>query len=233
MGKPFFSCSHTLSSTAHLINMEATTEIAPDRPVVVVSGKGQEYELKYQEAKRSKLLADLLEQNPESTDAIPLAGVDDRELALVLEFLKKDAVEPIKQIKRPLTSPNLLEAGVPAWAVELIQRPNLTEILDLVEAGTVMRIKMLEFLGCARIASAVLSVGASRIKGVFPEIPQLTPEEERQLKEQNPFGWKQATKPIYVDEETQAAAEAAAEAAAAAATPATGGGGEGAAAGTV
>ncbi len=61
-------------------------------------------------------------------------------------------------------------------------------------------LRRLEFLGCARIASAVLKVGAARIKGVFSEIPQLTPEEERLLKEQNPFGWKQETKPV-VDED--------------------------------
>jgi hypothetical protein len=63
----------------------------------------------------------------------------------------------------------------------------------------------LEFLGCARIAAAVLKVGATRIKGVFSEIPQLTPEEERQLKEQNPFGWKTETKPV--EEEAEAAGE--------------------------
>ncbi len=43
---------------------------------------------------------------------------------------------------QPLKSPDLSEAGIPAWAVEFINGVALEHILDLVEAGTMMRIKM-------------------------------------------------------------------------------------------
>ena len=74
----------------------------------------------------------------------------------------------------------------------------------------------LEFLVTAEIAANCLIVGPARLKNVFPDIPQLTPEEERQLKEDNPFGWKTETKPAEDDADDDAVAESAASAASAA-----------------
>ena len=48
----------------------------------------------------SKLIRELLELNPDSGDAIPLAAVEDRELILILEYLKSNLTEPIKRINR-------------------------------------------------------------------------------------------------------------------------------------
>jgi hypothetical protein len=41
-----------------------------------------------------------------------------------------------------LKTPSLVEAGVPAWAETFINKVELQNILDLVEAATFMRIKM-------------------------------------------------------------------------------------------
>ena len=51
--------------------------------VRLISAKGQEYEIPERIAVGSKLISDILEQNPGSTDPIPLAAVEDRELGLV------------------------------------------------------------------------------------------------------------------------------------------------------
>jgi hypothetical protein len=53
------------------------------------------------------------------------------------------------------------------------------------------------------IGSVAIEVGAKRMKEFFPEIPQLTPEEERELKEKNPWGWKQATANLTADEQDE------------------------------
>ena len=59
-----------------------------------------------------------------------------------LEFLRNNLVEPVKKIIRPLKTPILVEHGVPDWAQDFINAVPLSEVLDLVEAGTVLRIKM-------------------------------------------------------------------------------------------
>ena len=46
---------------------------------------------------------------------------------------------------QPLKSNNMVDSGIPAWAVAFIERIELKNIMDLVEAATVLRIKMSVF----------------------------------------------------------------------------------------
>ena len=48
----------------------------------------------------------------------------------------------VLHVSQPLKTPNLTEAGVPAWAAELIRSVPMGELLDLAEAATTLGIKM-------------------------------------------------------------------------------------------
>lgn len=76
------------------------------------------------------------------------------------------------------------------------------------------------FLATGRIAQVVSMIGVERVS--FMVGLKLTPEQQREIKEQNPFGWKEETKPIVADgvggaaEEASASSEAGSAAGAAA-----------------
>ena len=48
----------------------------------------------------------------------------------------------VRFLLQPLKSTVLTESGIPAWAEEFIRKVPLAQILDLIEAADVMRVKM-------------------------------------------------------------------------------------------
>ena len=78
--------------------------------------------------------------------------------------------------------------------------------LRLLCVGT--RVTRLTFLGCARIAADVKKLGVAKLKEIYSDSPALTTAEERDLKSQNEWAWKEAEKPVENDDDDDAAATA-------------------------
>ena len=70
------------------------------------------------------------------------------------------------------------------------------------------RVTRLTFLGCARIAADVKKLGVAKLKEIYSDSPALTTAEERDLKSQNEWAWKEAEKPVENDDDDDAAATA-------------------------
>ncbi len=66
----------------------------------------------------------------------------------------------------------------------------------------------LEFLGCARIAADVKKIGSEKLKALYSDSPPLTTAEERDLKAQNEWAWKDPERPVVNDDDEEAAAAA-------------------------
>ena len=171
--------------------------------VTIVSSDGKEFNPPLAVANGALLIKEIVEQNPESTEPVPLPSVATKELALVLEYLQLNCTKgtPLKNITRPLR-PTLQDSGVPDWAVTFINGVALQDIMDLIEAATFMRVKMLVFLGCARIAMAIKRIGIDKLKSLAADYPALTTAQERDLKAQNEWAWKEPERPVTDDSDS-------------------------------
>lgn len=62
----------------------------------------------------------------------------------------------------------------------------------------------LEFLCAARIAAEVKRIGIERLKQLYAGHPALTTAQERELKAQNGWAWKEPERPVFDDDYEEA-----------------------------
>jgi hypothetical protein len=143
---------------------------------------------------------------------VPLPLVRSEVLDYILRYLTlvctHKETTPFYRMKRPLTSPHLRDAHVPKFAEDFIKSIPLTEVLllDIAEAARDMGIYLLEYLVTAWMSCMLIAIGSNKLQEI-KAIPDLTPEQERHLKEQNTFAWENEPEPI-LDKEALEEAQA-------------------------
>jgi hypothetical protein len=114
--------------------------------VTIRSSEGAEFAMDVVTARGCKLFREVLETSGEtsgaSKEAIEVAAVAAKQMALVVRYLENHKVQPLKSITRPLPSGNMEEAGVPAWAVALVREVQGLELLDLADAAVFLKMNM-------------------------------------------------------------------------------------------
>ncbi len=124
--------------------------------------------------------------NDEDDDQeIPFPNVKSKVLAKVIEFMKYHTNNPMKEIERPLTRPNMKEI-VDVWYAEFV---NVEQemLFELILAANYMDIKSLLDLTCAKVASIIKGQSPEEIRTTFGLSGDFTPEEEAQVRKDN--GW--------------------------------------------
>ena len=156
----------------------------------LVSLTGDEFEVPVDDLRGSGLYREMLETfgydaSAESIDA----NVSTAVLIKLVKFLANSRVNPIIQIARPLKSRRLQDSGVPEWAVEFIRSIPLGPfLLDVMEGAQLFRMGILFQLGCARIASEVMYVGATKLERLAgPRAQVLTVADKQKLRSQNSY----------------------------------------------
>ena len=104
-------------------------------------------------------------------------------LSKVIEYCKHHVDTPPAAIAKPLKSSNLAEI-VSEWDAKFVDIEQ--ELLfELILAANYMDIKPLLELTCAKVASMIKGKTPEEIRKTFNIVNDFTPEEERQVREEN------------------------------------------------
>lgn len=150
--------------------------------VTLVSMEGERFVASLKVAQMSELVKTMTEDD-DSTEEVPLVNVKGRVLNLVIEYCKHHVDEPPPTIAKPLKSANLAEI-VTEWDAKFVDIEQ--ELLfELILAANYMDIKPLLELTCAKVASMIKGKTPEEIRKTFNIVNDFTPEEERQVREEN------------------------------------------------
>lgn len=132
----------------------------------------------------SELIASMLKDDEEDEESeIPLQEVSKDILLKVVEFLTKHMEDPMKEIVKPIVS-NKMEELVGEWDakfIDLEQEPLFRVIL----AANYLDIPSLLDLGIAKVASMIKGKEPDEVKKIFGIDADITPEEEKMVRDQN------------------------------------------------
>ena len=151
------------------------------------TSEGDIFEVGKEAACMSTLIKNMVDDTGAIDDEIPLPNVNSAILSKVTEYCQyhKDEVTP-KEIKKPLTSNNLLECGVSAWDVDYVDIDQ--EVLfALILAANYLDIKSLLDLTCAKVAAMIKGKTPEEVRTQFNIVNDFTPEEEASARHANPW----------------------------------------------
>lgn len=152
--------------------------------VHLVSSEGETFDVQLNVAKLSELVKTMIDDDAgDEAQEIPLPNVKSTILALVVEFIRHHAAEPMNEIEKPLKSANMAEV-VQEWYAGFVSVDQ--EILfELILAANYMDIKPLLDLTCATVASMIKGKTPEEIRKTFNITNDFTPAEEAQVREEN------------------------------------------------
>jgi len=155
------------------------------KTVHLVSQEGESFDVGLATAKMSELVKTMIDEDNDDEEAqeIPLPNVKSQILALVIEFVKHYATEPMTDIEKPLKSANMNEV-VQEWYATFVNVQQET-LFELILAANYMDIKPLLDLTCATVASMIKGKTPEEIRKTFNIVNDFTPEEEAQVREEN------------------------------------------------
>jgi len=133
----------------------------------------------------SNLVKDMLADDDDETPEIPLPNVTRSALLKVVEFCEKHASDPMVQISRPIKSTDMRQI-VGEWDAAFIEMEQKM-LFDVILAANYMDIPSLLDLGCAKIASMIKNKSPDEIKDLFGIDKNSTPEEDEQIRQENPW----------------------------------------------
>lgn len=165
-----------------------------DKMVILVAGRGEADGTKKEENKvevthkaacmselvKTKLFDDDDERVPEI-----LLDVTKRVLDLVVIFLNKHKDDPMKEIQKPIPT-NDLKAIVGEWDANFIDLEE-GEIFEVFLAAKYLDIPSLLDLGACKVACMVKGKEPEEIQKLFNIEPDITPEEEKRVRDENPW----------------------------------------------
>lgn len=140
-------------------------------------------------ASQSLLIADMLadDDDDSSVPEIPLLEVTLPVLEKVVQFLNQHKDNPMKTIVKPIQTNELSEI-VDEWDAQFMQLDNDLEMLfKIILAANYLNIPSLLDLGICKIATMVKGKEPDEVKDLFNIEKDITPEEEKLVREQNPW----------------------------------------------
>ena len=72
------------------------------KTITLADMHGTEYTVTVAEGSRSSLVRDIVEDDPISAGNIPFPDVDTREMERIVEFMRRDVLEPFVCLERPI-----------------------------------------------------------------------------------------------------------------------------------
>jgi S-phase kinase-associated protein 1 len=153
--------------------------------VNLVSKEGDSYEVPMAAAQMSKLVETSIDEDADEDEVqeIPLPNVRSAVLTKVIEYCTHYQTEPMTPITTPLKS-SKVEEVVQQWYADFV---NVEQVLlfELVTAANFMDIKPLLDLACFAVAVFIKGKSVGEIQKIFNISPDLSPEEEAEIREEN------------------------------------------------
>lgn len=155
--------------------------------VTLIAMDGTKCSIKKECAKESELITICMTDEDDDDDndnEVPLPKVTKEMLDIVIEFLNYHHENPMGEIEKPLKSPNM-EKNVPKWYADKVNNMELETLFELINAANYLDIKFLLDLTCATVASMCKGKSPEEIRATFGIENDFTPEEEKQIREEN------------------------------------------------
>lgn len=146
--------------------------------------EGEKLDVDLEVIQKSAILKNMIEDTGKEGE-IPIPNIQLHILRKVLEFCEHYRSSSPREIRKPLTSKDLLENGADEWDVKFIEMEKMDELIDLVVAANFLDIEGLLNLGCAKIASMIKDRSVEDIRELFGIENDFTPEEEARIREEN------------------------------------------------
>ena len=163
---------------------EAPAAPDPCRMVTLTSKEGNELKVKYDIAMQSKMLREALEEDDDDEQtAIPVPNLDHATLKKAMEFAEHYIETKMAEIDKPLKSANLNEC-VDEWYARFVDMPQ-EELFALILGANYLDMRPLLDLACAKVASMIKGKSPQEIRQTFGINQDFTPEELRQIEEEN------------------------------------------------
>lgn len=156
----------------------------PDESVILVAETGSEVEIRQAHLQAARLWAATLEHDT-STTRIP-TPLTPAILDRIVSFLTHHGTEPFSAIERPLRSCDLLDHGVSAWDLALVDLPD-ADLMALMHAANYIDCAPLLDLCGAKMATFLKNQSVANIRARFQIVNDLTPEEEKEI--ENEVQW--------------------------------------------
>jgi len=154
--------------------------------VTLMSQEGSKFEVKKSIIKQSELVLTMIDDDEGDDDMnqeIPLPNVREEVLKKVIEFCEYHAEHDFPDIEKPLKSSNMQEV-VGEWDAKYVE-VDMEFLFELILAANYMDIKSLLDLTCAKVASMIKGKTPEEIRQTFNIVNDFTPEEEKQVREEN------------------------------------------------
>lgn len=162
--------------------------MSEDGKVILTAGgeKGARVEISRKAAAMSRLMQDMLQDDdPSEVSEIPLPDVQEPILNKVVEFLNKHKDDPMREIQKPIQT-NDIKAIVGDWDAAYIDLPQ-EQLFKVILAANYLDIPSLLDLGICKLACMVKGKEPEEVKRMFNIEPDITPEEEKLVRDQNPW----------------------------------------------
>jgi S-phase kinase-associated protein 1 len=154
------------------------------KTVYLVPPEGVKIEVPRQVAEMSVLIREMLADDEEETEEIPLPNVSRDILELVISFCQHHVNNPMADIEKPLKSNNMSEVVEDPWDAEFIDVEQAT-LFNIILAANYLDLPSLLDLSCAKVASMIKGKSPEEIRKTFNIVNDFTPEEEAQVREEN------------------------------------------------
>jgi len=138
--------------------------------------------------KKSELVLTMIDdddhdEDDDDTQEIPLPNVREEVLKKIISFCEYHHTHDVPEIEKPLKSSNMAEV-VGEWDANYVE-VDMEFLFELILAANYMDIKSLLDLTCAKVASMIKGKTPEEIRKTFNIVNDFTPEEERQVREEN------------------------------------------------
>lgn len=159
--------------------------------VEIISKDGKAFTVLAKVASMSTTLRDLMADVKEG-EPIPLPEVEGKELERVVHFCQHhvdDTAPVIPPIDMDAKRVELLDKPVviPEWDKEFCEKMDQDSIMNLILAANYLDVRPLLDLCCRHVANGVIGKTPKEIYAMFKCETELTPQEEAEIRKENPW----------------------------------------------
>jgi S-phase kinase-associated protein 1 len=159
--------------------------------VILIPGSDNQDNVKVEITRKAAYMSELMksmladDDDPSEVPEIPLLEVSKDILDKVVEFLNRHKDDPMKEISKPIQTNNLVEI-VGDWDANFIDLEQ-EKLFKVILAANYLDIPSLLDLGICKIACMVKGKEPDEVKKMFNIELDITPEEEKMVREANPW----------------------------------------------
>jgi len=149
-------------------NIQGLDEDEGTEEITLTSKNGTKFTIIKKHALISKLIEKALENDKDATN-IPIVGVTEDVLKLIVRFMKHHEGSEKKIIEKPLKSTRMSEVCKDPWDVVFMDEIDVKRqtLYDVILAANYMDIKSLLHLGCAKVASLIKGKPLQQVKNIL------------------------------------------------------------------